>query len=176
MKNRLLLCAIAPDRPENLRQVTERILETGCNVEESRISQLGRETAMTFLLAGPWDAIAKLESALQRFADKDGLQYVARRTQARSLEGGYLPYAVEVVAADRSGIVHHLAEFFTTRGILIDNLASTRYTAVQTGTEMFSAHLAISVPADVHIAALRDEFMDFCDHLNLDAIIEPIKS
>jgi len=23
---------------------------------------------------------------------------------------------------------------------------------------------------------LREEFMDFCDHLNLDAIFEPVKS
>jgi len=23
---------------------------------------------------------------------------------------------------------------------------------------------------------LREEFMDFCDHLNLDAILEPVKS
>jgi len=27
-----------------------------------------------------------------------------------------------------------------------------------------------------HIGVLREEFMDFCDHLNLDAIFEPVKS
>ena len=27
-----------------------------------------------------------------------------------------------------------------------------------------------------HIAALREEFMDLCDHMNLDAILEPLKS
>jgi glycine cleavage system transcriptional repressor len=27
----------------------------------------------------------------------------------------------------------------------------------------------------VHIAALREEFMDFCDQLNVDAIMEPVK-
>ena len=84
--------------------------------------------------------------------------------------------AVEVIAADKPGIVHHLVEFFGARGILIDNFASTRYTASQTGTDMFSAHLAVSIPSDLHIAALRDEFMEFCDGLNLDAIIEPIKN
>jgi glycine cleavage system transcriptional repressor len=27
----------------------------------------------------------------------------------------------------------------------------------------------------VHIAASREEFMDFCDQLNVDAIMEPVK-
>jgi glycine cleavage system transcriptional repressor len=27
----------------------------------------------------------------------------------------------------------------------------------------------------MHIAALRDDFMEFCDHLNLDAIMDPMK-
>jgi len=27
----------------------------------------------------------------------------------------------------------------------------------------------------MHIAMLREEFLDFCDELNLDAVLEPIK-
>ena len=176
MKNHILLCAVGSDRPEILKRVTRRVLDTGCNVDESRMASLGREIAMMFLVSGTWDAIAKLEAALPRVAEEDGIEFVARRTEARDLDGGFLPYAVEVIAADKPGIVHHLVEFFSARGILIDNFASTRYTASQTGTDMFSAHLAVSIPSDLHIAALRDEFMEFCDGLNLDAIIEPIKN
>ena len=40
---------------------------------------------------------------------------------------------------------------------------------------MFAVHIAVDIPADMQIAALREEFMDFCDQLNLDAVIEPIK-
>jgi glycine cleavage system transcriptional repressor len=40
---------------------------------------------------------------------------------------------------------------------------------------MFSLHMTISVPTNLYIAGLRGEFMDFCDHLNLDAIMEPVK-
>jgi glycine cleavage system transcriptional repressor len=41
---------------------------------------------------------------------------------------------------------------------------------------MFSVHLTVDIPADIQIATLREEFMDFCDQLNLDAIIEPLKN
>jgi len=36
-------------------------------------------------------------------------------------------------------------------------------------------HMTLDVPADTHIAGLREEFLDFCDRLNLDAVIEPVK-
>jgi glycine cleavage system transcriptional repressor len=36
--------------------------------------------------------------------------------------------------------------------------------------------MVIHVPTRIHIAALREEFMDLCDNMNLDAILEPLKS
>ena len=46
---------------------------------------------------------------------------------------------------------------------------------MHTGAPMFSLYMALSVPNSIHIPMLREEFLDFCDHLNLDAILEPIK-
>jgi glycine cleavage system transcriptional repressor len=40
---------------------------------------------------------------------------------------------------------------------------------------MFSVQMAVNIPATVHISGLREEFMDFCDQLNVDAIMEPVK-
>jgi glycine cleavage system transcriptional repressor len=55
------------------------------------------------------------------------------------------------------------------------SLHCSRYRAMQTGADMFSAQVTIGVPASMHIAALRDDFLEFCDHLNLDAIMDPMK-
>ena len=68
-----------------------------------------------------------------------------------------------------------LANFFASRGISIQELTTNSYAAAHTGTPMFSLHMTINVPAHTLIAALRDEFLDFCEQLNLDAIIEPVK-
>jgi glycine cleavage system transcriptional repressor len=35
--------------------------------------------------------------------------------------------------------------------------------------------MTVAVPADTHIARLREEFLDFCDEMNLDAVIEPVR-
>ena len=46
------------------------------------------------------------------------------------------------------------------------------YPAAHTGTPMFSLEMTISVPADSSVKTLRDEFIIFCDDLNLDANLE----
>ena len=40
---------------------------------------------------------------------------------------------------------------------------------------MFQAQFTIGIPAESHIATLRDDFLELCDRLNLDAIMDPMK-
>jgi glycine cleavage system transcriptional repressor len=112
---------------------------------------------------------------LKRLEQTLGMTIVTKRTEGRTLAGDVLPYAVEVVAVNQPGIVHHLASFFANRSINIEDMVTRSYSAPHTGTPMFSVNLAVGIPATTHIAMLREEFLDFCDELNLDAVMEPIK-
>ena len=40
---------------------------------------------------------------------------------------------------------------------------------------MFAVHMSVGIPAKMQISELRDEFMESCDTMNLDAALEPIK-
>jgi len=81
-----------------------------------------------------------------------------------------------VVSIDHPGIVNRLATFFSDKQVNIEKMETDTYSAAHTGTQMFSVHMEVGIPADFQIADLREEFMDFCDELNLDAVIEPLKS
>ena len=86
-----------------------------------------------------------------------------------------MPYGVDVVAMDHPGIVNKLAGFFAERDINIEDMSTSTYSAAHTGTPMFAVHMTVGIPASTHIATLREEFMDYCDGLNLDAVLEPLK-
>jgi glycine cleavage system transcriptional repressor len=174
-ENHLLINAYSAHPESPLLAVTRRIADSGCNLADTRLSTVGRDVSMTALAVGSWDAVAKLETMLGRLEREEKLKLVWYRTAARVLQSNLLPYIVEVVAADKPGILFQLADFFDRQGISIENLQSTRYQAMQTGAEMFSAQITIGVPSNMHIAALRDDFLEFCDHLNLDAIMDPMK-
>ena len=87
-----------------------------------------------------------------------------------------LPYSIDIVSLDQTGIVAGLSGFFAGRGIDISEVSTRAYPAAHTGAPMFAVQMVISVPVKLQLAQLREEFMDYCDTLNLDAILEPVKS
>ena len=55
--------------PERL---TGAIAECDCNIRECRISILGQEFSMMLLLSGNWNAVVKVEDALNRLGKRAG--------------------------------------------------------------------------------------------------------
>ncbi len=175
MSTHLVITALGADRPGIVNDLSEVILDAGCNIEDSRMIVLGGVFAVMLMVSGNWNTVAKLEGSLAALGNRLGMAISSERTQPRGAAGNLLPYAVDVVAMDHPGIVHHLAHFFSGKGINIEELVTSSYSAAHTGTPMFSVHMEVGIPGDVHIAQLREAFLDFCDELNLDAVIEPIK-
>jgi glycine cleavage system transcriptional repressor len=175
MKNLIVLSAVGADRPGIVNRLSRAILDSGCNIEDSRMAVLGEEFALIVMISGTWDAIAKIEAMIPRLESSLELMITVKRTAERAPAGGMIPYMVDVIAMDHPGIVHELAAFFSEHNVNIEEMSTGSYPAAHTGTPMFSLNLIISIPAQIPIARLRDQFMDFCDELNLDAVMEPVK-
>ncbi len=173
--NQLVISALGEDRPGIVNDLSHAIYQLGCSISDSRMTILGGEFAMLLLVEGPWNQLAKLEGQIKELEKKLSMTIVSRHTQHLPAHGDKLPYSVEVVALDNPGIIHKLSNFFAQRHINIEELITSTYSAPHTGTQMFSVELNVSVPAQTQITELRDEFMDFCDTMNLDAILEPLK-
>jgi glycine cleavage system transcriptional repressor len=173
--NQLLISTLSPAHRAPILALAKRIADSGCNLADARVSTIGNDTSVMLLAVGAWDAVAKLETSLGKLGRDEELQIVHYRTTPREPTAHLLPYLVEVIAADRPGILVKIIEFFSRRDISVEQLSSMRYQAMQTGAEMFQAQITIGIPAETHIAALRDDFLELCDGLNLDAIMDPVK-
>ncbi len=174
-KHYLVISALGRDRPGLVNTLSGAILDAGGNIVDSRMTVLGGEFAILLMVEGPWNAIAKIEHAIPELERQLGMTIVSKRTELRTTDRQLLPYAVEVVALDHPGIVKQLASFFSERHINIEDLVTTSYAAAHTGTPMFAVHMTVGIPATIHLGTLRDEFTEYCDALNLDAVLEPIK-
>lgn len=174
-KTYLVISALGADHPGIVNELSKAILEQDCNIEDSRMAVLGGEFAAMLLVEGKWNTLAKVENMLTELARQLGMTIQAKRTNERDRQANLLPYAVDVVAMDHPGIVNNLAGFFSARNINIEDMATNTYAAAHTGTPMFAVHITVGIPSDLHIATLREEFMDYCDSLNLDAVLEPLK-
>ncbi len=176
MKQHLAVSAIGSDRTGMVHEVTRIVAECGGNISESRMANLGSEFAMLLLISGNWHALAKLETELKRLAEAGSLSIQLRRTELRSTRTEMVPYSIDVVCLDQTGIVSGLAGFLASREIDIAEVSTRSYPAAHTGAPMFSVQMVVNMPSRIHIAHLREEFLEFCDSLNLDAILEPLKA
>ncbi len=175
MEKLLAVTVIGADRTGLVRDVTKAISSAGGSIMQSRMTTLGREFAMVALVSANWHAIKKVQEALSTLATSSDLTISFRATEQRKGRTPAAPYNVDIVAMDQEGIVAGLAGFFAARNIEIADLNTRQYNAAHTGAAMFSVQMAINIPAGLHLATLRDEFHEYCEEQNLDAIIEPIQ-
>ena len=175
MNNLLVISALGQDRAGLVAELSHIVMSAGCNIEDSRMSILGGEFAIIMLISGAWNNIAKLEDNLPATAEKLGLLLSSRRTQVRDLSREEIPYTIEVISLDHPGVVQQIAGFFSKRNINIHDMYTSCHRAAHTGSPMFTLSMTVEIPAATHISSLREQFMEFCDQLNLDAIMEPVK-
>lgn len=172
MNKNLVITALGNDKPGIVNELSKAILDHGGNITESRMMVLSGEFAIMLLVTGNQDNISKLNSKLNEIGKSLGLTLIAKETQPQDTNKKSLPYQLTVVSMDHPGIVHDISDFLSSRNLNIEEIETKTYPAAHTGTPMFSLDMIISIPADSSVRSLRDEFITFCDDLNLDATLE----
>jgi len=169
MPEQLVITALGADRPGIVSELSNVLQYHGMNIEDSRMSALGGEFAILLLVSG---ADASIDAFIGNIADLEEtlqMKLLIKQTQPQQQQADVVPYDVEVVSIDHPGIVHRLASFFSDRKINIVDLETERYAAAHTGSPMFALNMTIGIPSQQSISKLRDEFLELCDELNLDA-------
>lgn len=172
MEKLLAVTAIGPDRTGLVRDLSRVVTDAGGNIQESRMIAMGSEFALLMLIAGNWATVAKIGEKLEKLQQETGLTITTRDSALRT-DLDSAPYSIDVVTLDHEGIVLGLSDFFASRTIDIAEMNTRRYHAPHTGAPMFGVQMTVNVPANVQIASLREEFLEYCESGNLDAIIEP---
>lgn len=170
----LVVTGLGSDKIGVLEAFTKASKQCGSNILESKLTTMGAECVFLAHLTGTWNAIAKLEATIPQLAQQFGYNIQTKRTFARPLENA-LPYHVQVVAQDRSGILNELSLFFAQQGIRVEKMECETYTA-KNHTPLTSIVFLINIPAKSHVATIRERFIAYCEDRNLDAIMEPFKN
>ena len=158
-----------------VQTILSSINNSGSNIESYRLVNMAGLVGMLILIRGNWGAIAKCEEALSRLTKQNDLSLHMQRTEHRIVCGRTLPYAIDLVAPDQPGILHHIVSFINQYEMRIRDIQSACCPISESDSRVFSARINVQVPETLSIAAFRNDFNDLCDQLNLDAIIELVK-
>ncbi len=146
-----------------------------CQLIELRAASLTRLTGLFLLIDGNWNHIAKLEVMLEALARRYALQISFLRPENPNKPAAGVPYTLETISLEKKDMMFAITSFLTERGIVIEEINANRHQASYFENDVFVSKFVLLVPEQVRILSLREEFLDFCDNLNIDAILEPVK-
>lgn len=171
----LAITAIGDYQTNFITEILPAVRDCKCTVLEIRLSRLAQATAAYLLISGNWNQIAKFESTLDILQRKLSIKIHTMRPEPKDKPREYLPYSLETISLDRDNVTESITTFLFDRGIDIEEITGSCYQAPYIQTSVFSTKFVILIPPHVHLLSLREEFLDFCDRLNIDSILEPIK-
>ncbi|MDO9424064.1 MAG: ACT domain-containing protein [Methylobacter sp.] len=171
----LAITALGNHKSNFIAEILPAVRDCKCNILEIRSSRLAQSTAAYLLISGNWNQIAKLESTLDIIQKRLDIKIHILRPDQKDKPKECIPYSLETISLDRDNVTESITSFLFDREIDIEEISGSCYQAPYIQTSVFSTKFVILIPPQLHLLTLREEFMDFCDQLNIDAILEPIK-
>ncbi len=144
-----------------------------CYINYGQLFTLGLDHSLLMQISGNWNHIAKIEATLPALAKKLEVELLFKRTPQEKADQPFLPYQIELMAINQPGIVFEVADFLNTIELPIQKLEITSRSYRQ--TLILKMNLDVDLSADNNIADIREQFLLFCDELNLDGTLEPKK-
>jgi len=162
----LVMTIISPDRTGLVEAVARAVGDHGGNWLESRLCRLGGEFAGILRIELPAANKAALLAALQQL-QANGLQIVVR-------ENAPVPSAtgrqtkLDIMGADRPGIVREIASALARAGVNVEEFSSEVASAPMSGETLFRASARLQLPARCDLAALKADLEKIAADLLVD--------
>lgn len=172
----LAVSLLGPNNNGAVKKFIDAISARKCTIVDCRSHPLGNALASSFLLSGNWSVLGRLESALPALAAELGFEIILSRTEASSPLPDFRPYAAEIIVPQEHRVLAQIYGYFDSQGIEISEMGAHSYQSTHTDAAMCSIQMVLHVPLSQRPPALRESFMDFCDEICADGMLDPIKS
>ena len=151
----VVMTIIGPDRTGLVESVAQAVAAHGGNWLESRMCHLGGEFAGILRVEISENKKAALLEALQKL-QQNGLQIVVRADRPVSVSTSGRQTNLELVGADRPGIVREITSALAKAGVNVEEFSSEIVSAPMSGEPLFKAAARLQLPAGCDVAALKN--------------------
>src|SRR5262245_4514814 len=134
MRTSLVLTVIGDDKPGIVEQLSDRVLATGANWEESRMARLAGKFAGVLRVSVEADQADALAAAL-RTLDAGGLTVVVEHSSGEAVKTRTVH--LDLVGNDRPGIVRDISRALARQGVNIEELETGVESAAMSGDMLF---------------------------------------
>lgn len=165
----LLLSVIGDDRPGLVSSLASTLAAHGAGWERSRLAHLSGKFAGILEVIVPEERVDELSEACRGLAER-GLSVTVERTEAPEPEPGR-SLTLELVGADRPGIVAEISGVLAARGVNVEELNTTVRPAPMSGGLLFEARAALWASSDTSTDELRAAVESLADELLVEVTV-----
>jgi glycine cleavage system regulatory protein len=166
MQTPLVMTIISPDRTGLVESVARAVADHGGNWLESRMCRLGGEFAGILRIELPAANKPALLAALQQL-QANGLQIVVREDAPAAAAAGRQTM-LEIVGADRPGIVREISSALARAGVNVEEFSSEVSSAPMSGETLFKAVARLQLPAQCDLHTLKKDLERIAADLLVD--------
>eukprot|EP01137_Pigoraptor_chileana_P000535 Opistho-2@36893 len=171
----VVVTAAGPDRKGIVSDLSKQLKKHGANVEESRMTILGNDFAMIFLVTLPPKGTTPDE--LKRSLEDLFPEFIvaARDTSVvQSSPGGSKIVRINMSGPDQPGMVAALSEHLAGFDASIRDLDTDTSSAPFAGYQIFSLKAIVALPTHVSSKELRHKMQELESDLGVDISIESV--
>jgi glycine cleavage system regulatory protein len=166
----LVLTFVGDDRPGLVNAISEKVVDFGGTWLESRSARLAGKFAGVVLVSVPDENLIPLESALARLAPA-GLRVSIERGAPPESEKPHRTVKLDVIGAERPGIVRDVTQTLTRLGVNIEEFSSGLEGEPFTGVKMFHATARLGVPEGLKLEDLRKALEKLAAEIMVDLAV-----
>ncbi len=166
----LVLTVIGEDRPGLVSALSARLNAQGALWQRSQMSRLAGKFAGIVEVVVPAGRVDDLVADLESLAEQ-GLEVTIAHTSTPP-ETPTHRLSLELVGADRPGIVAEISALLSERHISIEELETSVRHAPMAGGMLFEARAALAAPASADEAELRAALEAVADELMVDVSLD----
>ena len=170
MRTSLVLTILGDDKPGIVERLSERIVATGANWEESRMARLAGKFAGLLRLSVDEERADALAAALRQL-DTGGLKLVVERSGESAADAARM-IQLEVLGHDHPGIVRDIARVLAHHQVNIEELETDVSSAPMSGDMLFRARASLSVPAAMTLDQLRSVLEALAGEIMVDVVLD----
>ena len=167
----LVLTVIGDDRPGLVSALSARLNAHGALWQRSQMSRLAGKFAGIVEVVAPAGKVDDLVADLESLAEQGLVMTIARTSTPPGTPTHRL--SLELVGADRPGIVAEISALLSARQISIEELETSVRHAPMAGGMLFEAHAVLAAPASTDEAELRAALEAVADELMVDVALAP---
>lgn len=168
MNKTLVITVLATDRPGIVKTISKTLVAHNGTWLDSRMMNLADKFAGLLHVSVPENQLVKLKEALQVLHETDNQLQVLMEEADEVAATPESHLSLELLGADRPGIIDDITEVLTRLKVNINNLETEQRTASMSSEILFYANLDLGLPEGVSDEDVQDALEALSDQLMVD--------